>query len=232
MFDPFPQERVFESVAKRLREAIYSGKVMPGDKLPTERDLSQMFNVSRAAIRSALLNLEQSGLINIKKGAGGGSFVQELDFKPVRNSINDLIQLGKASVSELIEIRRILEPEVTYLAALRATKDDLSKMWFSIEQFEENINEGLALKPSDFDFHVCVAEGSKNNTLTIIMRALRDLIFKAVGSYNVEMASSQEIIEQHKLIFNAIKAKKPNKAKLSAMKHVTAMAKLFQNHEE
>ena len=99
MFNPLPHERTFEAIVRQLKEAIYSGKLKPGDKLPTERELAKMFNASSAAVRSAVLNLEQAGLLKIKKGAGGGFFVQELDFKPVRDSLNDLVSFGKASIS-------------------------------------------------------------------------------------------------------------------------------------
>ncbi|MBW1716633.1 MAG: winged helix-turn-helix transcriptional regulator [Deltaproteobacteria bacterium] len=88
-------ERAFEAIAKQLKEAIYSGKLKPGDKLPTERELAKMFSSSGAAVRSAVLSLEQSRLLKMQKGAGGGLFVQELDFRPIRNSLNDLLRLGE-----------------------------------------------------------------------------------------------------------------------------------------
>ena len=69
MFEPLNQERTFESIVKQIKEAIFAGKLKEGDKLPTERELARQFGVSRAAVRSAVLSLEQSGLLKIRKGS-------------------------------------------------------------------------------------------------------------------------------------------------------------------
>ena len=231
MFEPIPQERAFETIAKQLRQAIYSEEFKTGDKLPTERELAKLFNVSRAAVRSAILNLEQFGLIQIKKGAGGGFFVRELDFEPFRNSLHELINLGKASVSHLAEVRGILEPEVTRIAAIRAEPQDLLKMEKSIADLWDRMSDGLPRRPGDFNFHVCVAEGTKNPAVIFLMRALTDIMYQTIGAYRVDPENNKKIIDQHRQIFNAIKSKNPLKAQSAASKHVEAMKKLFWAYE-
>ena len=211
MFEPLPHERAFEAIAKQVREAIYSGKLKPGDKLPTERDLAKMFNV-----RSAVLNLEQAGLLKIRKGSGGGFFVRELDCRPVRDSFNDLLRLGKISVSDLTEARGILEPEASRFAAKRATPNDIEEMEQSISDLQQRMSQGLPRRPADFNFHDCVTRGSKNPVIIIIMRALTDLIFQTIGSYTVDPKRNEEIINQHKRILDAIKAKDPENAQAFA----------------
>ena len=231
MFEPLPHERAFEAIAKQVREAIYSGKLKPGDKLPTERDLAKMFNVSRAAVRSAVLNLEQAGLLKIRKGSGGGFFVRELDCRPVRDSFNDLLRLGKISVSDLTEARGILEPEASRFAAKRATPNDIEEMEQSISDLQQRMSQGLPRRPADFNFHDCVTRGSKNPVIIIIMRALTDLIFQTIGSYTVDPKRNEEIINQHKRILDAIKAKDPENAQAFALEHVRAMRVLFEQYE-
>jgi len=231
MFEPLPHERAFEAIVKQVRETIYSGKLKPGDKLPTERDLAKMFNASRATVRSAVLNLEQSGLLKIKKGSGGGFFVRELDCKPVRDSLNDLLVLGKISVSDLTEARGILEPEAARLAAKRATPNNIEKMEQSILELQQRMSQGLPRRPADFNFHVCVAGGSKNPVIIIFLRVLTDLIFQTIGSYAVEPKRNEEIISQHKRILDAIRAKEPENAQAFALEHVRAMRALFEQYE-
>lgn len=231
MFEPVPQERAFETIAKQLRQAIYSEKFKPGDKLPTERELAKVFHVSRAAVRSAILNLEHSGLLQIKKGAKGGFFVRELDSEPFRNSLHELINLGKASVSHLAEVRGILEPEVSRIAAIRAEPQDLVKIEKSIADLWERMSDDRPRKPGDFNFHVCVAEGTKNPALIFLMRALTDIMYQTIGGYRVNPKDNKKIINQHRQIFDAIKSKNPEKALTAASKHVEAMKKLFWAYE-
>ena len=182
-FEPLKNERTFESIAKQIKETIFSGKLGPGDKLPTERELAEIFNASRVSVRSALLNLEQSGLLNIRKGAGGGFFVRDFNSKPVRDSMGDLLKLGKTSIGDLTEARLIIEPQASGLAAKRATSDDLAKIEYAIMDFQERIAQGLAPDPADLNFHVCVAEASKNPVLILTIRPLMELLFQSIGSY-------------------------------------------------
>lgn len=231
IFEPLKNERAFESIAKQIKETIFSGKLGPGDKLPTERELAEIFNASRVSVRSALLNLEQSGLLNIRKGAGGGFFVRDFNSKPVRDSMGDLLKLGKTSIADLTEARLIIEPQAAGLAAKRATSDDLAKIEYAIMDFQERIAQGLAPDPADLNFHVCVAEASKNPVLILTIRSLMELLFQSIGSYFLNFEGNKEIINQHKKIMEAIRRKETEDAQALMLKHVKAMKALFRRYE-
>jgi len=231
MFEPLRTERTFEVIARQLREAIYTERFKPGDKLPTERELANIFNASRAAVRSAVLNLEQSGLLQIRKGSGGGFFVREPGFEPVRDSLNELLKLGKATVSDLAEVRGVLEPEASRLAAIRAEPEDIESMEASIVNLKERMSRCLPRRPADFNFHICVATGAKNPAIILLIRALTDIIYQTTGSYVVESPDNEAIIDQHRRILDAIKAKDPETARVAALKHVSEMKALFGQYE-
>lgn len=230
-FEPLRNERAFESIVKQIRQRIYSKRLKPGDKLPTERELARIFNTSRVSVRSALLNLEQSGLLDIKKGAGGGFFIRELDFGPVRDSLSDLLKLSKASVGDLTEVRIVIEPQAAALAARRGTSTDLAKIETAILNFQEKIGENLPPDPSDLNFHVCVAEASKNPVIVLIMRSLMEFLFQAIGSYLLASNANQKILDQHERILEAIRRKDPEHAQASMLTHVRAMRTLFRKYE-
>jgi len=177
------------------------------------------------------LNLEQSGFLKIRKGPSGGFFIQDLDFRPVRDSLNDLVRLGKASISDLTEARLILEPEAASLAATRATAEDISQIENSLESFRQRIIEEASPDPSDLQFHLCVAEGSKNYVIVIIMRSLMDLLFQSIASYLLDRRRSELILAQHKRILDAIKARNPDAARALMLEHVRAMRVLFKSFE-
>jgi GntR family transcriptional repressor for pyruvate dehydrogenase complex len=232
MFKTLPRERTFETVVKQIKEAIYSAKLKHGDKLPTERDLAQIFNVSRAAVRSAMLNLEQSGFLQIKQGAGGGFFIRDLDFKPVRDSFHDLIRLGKASIFHFSEARLIIEPEAARLAALHATARDIADLENAILSFQLRTDKEPPPEPADLQFHVCIAQASKNPVILVLMQSLMDLLFQNIAPYSLDRGQSEVIVIQHKAIFDAIKARNSDKARASMLEHVTAMSALFKDFED
>ncbi|MGO9120831.1 MAG: FadR/GntR family transcriptional regulator [Desulfomonilaceae bacterium] len=231
MFRTLPQERTFEALVKQIKEAIYSGKLKHGDKLPTERDLAQIFKVSRAAVRSAMLNLEQSGVLEIKKGAGGGFFIQDLNFKPVRDSLHHLIMLGRASISHFTEARRIIEPEAAALAALRATPKDIADLENAVRSFQHRAEEAAAPEPGDLQFHICIAQGAKNPVILVIMRSLMDLLFRSIASYPLDHERGEVIVAHHRAILGAIKVRNSDKARTLMLEHVTAMNAFFSDFE-
>jgi DNA-binding FadR family transcriptional regulator len=231
MFTSLKQERTFEAIVTQIKEAIYGGALKHGDKLPTERDLAQTFKVSRAAIRSAMLNLEQSGFLQIKKGAGGGFFIRELDFTPVRNSLHDLVRLGRASLLHVTEARLIVEAEAAGLAAVRSTPEDTDRLEAAIESFRHRLDEGAAPDSRDLQFHVCIAEASKNPIILVMIRSLMEILFQSISSYSLDRGRSEMIVTQHREILESIRARDPEKARALMIEHVAAMRSLFKDFE-
>ncbi len=232
MFKPLRGERAFESIASQIREEIYSERLKPEDKLPTERELARIFNASRVSVRFALLNLEQSGLLHIKKGAGGGFFIREWNPKPVSDSLNTMLQLGRASIADLTEARIIVEPQAAGLAAKRATEEDLKKIQAAIRNFKERAKENLPPAIGDLNFHVCVAEAAKNPVILLFIQSLMDLLFKRIGSYSISIEESRQIISHHQGILDAIRSQDERRSQAMMLGHVKRMRNLFGRDEK
>ena len=230
MFKQLRTERTFEFILQQIKEAIYSGKLKVGDKLPTERELAKTFGASRASVRLAVLNLEQSGLIAIKQGAGGGFFVSNSDFKPIRDSLNDLIKSGGASIENLTEARFIIEPQSARLAAQRATPEDLQALEVCILNFQNRTADGENPHPIDLNFHVCIAQASKNPVIILLLRSLMDLLFQSIALISLTPARNLKIVQDHKRIFEAIRSRNPEKAQAAMLKHVDQMKSIFKNN--
>jgi len=122
-FKPIKQARISEAVLRQLKESILMGRFKSGEKLPSERELTVEFNVSRAVIREALRALEQSGFLVTRQGPTGGAFVTDLTFDQVGNAFLDLFLVNKLSIPELTQVRLYIEPEVARLAAMNITRD-------------------------------------------------------------------------------------------------------------
>ncbi|MBA4419214.1 MAG: FadR family transcriptional regulator, partial [Syntrophus sp. (in: bacteria)] len=108
-FKPIKQSRVSEEVAEQLKQSIIMGHFKEGDKLPSERDFAEEFQVSRVAIHEALRSLENSGFIVTRQGPMGGSYVTELTFECSVNAFRDLYNAEKISIPEVLHVRRVVE---------------------------------------------------------------------------------------------------------------------------
>jgi GntR family transcriptional regulator, transcriptional repressor for pyruvate dehydrogenase complex len=116
-FKPIRQVRVSEEVAEQLKQSILAGHLKAGDKIPSERDLAEEFEVSRLAIREALRSLQGAGFVAARQGSSGGVFVTDLTFEQLSNAYLDLFIADKISIPELLELRLLVEPQVAYSAA-------------------------------------------------------------------------------------------------------------------
>src|SRR6266478_9387681 len=138
------RRRVHESVADQIRQAIFSGLLAPGHKLPPEREMADGFQTSRVALREALRALEKEGMLTIKQGFGGGAFVADFDnaLRALLDSLNTVVKLGRAKSAHLTEVRAILEPEITRLATIRATPANIKAIEDVVLAQEKELQSG------------------------------------------------------------------------------------------
>src|SRR2546428_4435183 len=126
--------RVSETIAKRIKKQISDGALLPGEKLPAERDMAQRYRTSRVSVREAYRSLEELGLLTIRRGAEGGAFITDLDHGPVMRSLSLMLRLGKTTHEEITEARLLVEPPIARLAARRAHPEDLERLDYVVQQ--------------------------------------------------------------------------------------------------
>ena len=133
-FKPINTSRVSENVLLQLREAILLGAYKSGDKLPSERELTLQFQVSRGVVREAVRALELSGFVVMRQGPTGGAFVTDLTFNQVGNAFLDLFLANKVSMAEVAQVRSHVEPKVAELAATHITPEYQKQLEAAQEQ--------------------------------------------------------------------------------------------------
>lgn len=116
-FKPIKTDRIYEKVLDQLKGAILTSRFKPGEKLPSERELCEEFQVSRGVIREAIRALELRGFVLIRQGPAGGAYVTDLGFNQVGNAFLDLFKTNKLSMKDIAQVRMHVEPEVARLAA-------------------------------------------------------------------------------------------------------------------
>src|SRR3954453_1209299 len=176
VFEPVRTRRTFEEAAEQIAEKVRQGQLRVGDKLPGERALATQMEISRPTLREAVKVLVDAGLLAVRRGPGGGMFVDS-DVVPVE-LVRQRSSMRVGEVASVLEARRLLEPRVAQLAAVRASEDDFAARQRSIDAMAGILKAGYA--PSDEDrflqldvqFHLALARASGNPTVETLMRAL------------------------------------------------------------
>ena len=226
--------RVYESVADQIRQAIFSGQIAPGHKLPPERDMARQFQTSRVALREALRALEQEGMISIKRGFGGGAFVADFDsaLKALADSLNTVVKLGQAKSAHLTEARTIFEPELARLAALRANAADLESMQVMVAAQEEDLRAGVLTRKHDIEFHTLVASACHNPVLTIVVSAIDEAIRDPILRSKLTRQMRTGVVGYHRSLFEAIRARDGDQAYSIMKEHVAAVQQHLRESED
>ncbi|BBD10046.1 FadR/GntR family transcriptional regulator [Desulfovibrio ferrophilus] len=147
-FTPAQTGRASEDVALQLEAAILSGKVLPGESLPSERELQTLFKTGRGVIREALRVLRQKGMVEVRKGAKGGTYVKHIDMSNVSESLALFLRQNKIDPQHVIAFRESMDRTLAALAIINASEDEKQALLDGTRALGE-----LALSP-DLDQHL------------------------------------------------------------------------------
>jgi DNA-binding FadR family transcriptional regulator len=194
-----------EMVAAQLRRQIVLGELKEGDQLPPESVLMEQFGVSRPTLREAFRILEAEGAITVRRGVRGGARVQVPDISVAARHIGLLLQYRGALLSDVYEVRAVLEPAAARMAAKRRTSADLARLQEVLDKHRESIDDPGATGATiaaDAEFRRLIAEMSGSETLQILVGILTNIIRAGDRSY----AESHDWQHEQELAKIAIRA--------------------------
>lgn len=188
-FQPARKTRSFEDVAEQIRAQLATGRYVSGQRLATERELSEHFKVSRNTLREALRSLENAGLLITKKGAGGGAYVAKASAGPIVAGLQNMMHLGSIEPAELLQARIWFESATIRAAALLVRPDELEAMTANIDQAAQATQHGdfEARIRINIDFHRMIARATRNTVAITLMEALLQATYQMlqqVGPYD------------------------------------------------
>ena len=230
MFQSVSTNRVSEDVAAQIKRAILSGKLKPGDKLPTERELVEQFHASRVSVREAVRALEHLGLVRIKRGHGGGTYVTGADHHRVAESFWIKMQLSKGTLNHLTEARLLLEPGLCRLAAQHATSHDLSRLEAVVAEQEAAVRAKRETASYDLKFHRTLIEAARNPILALTTVAVIDLLVNALQEARVGGGLTAHVVNFHRGIYNALRERDGERAARLMAEHVADIQRRLQPH--
>ena len=220
--------KTYEQIIMHIREAIASGELNPGDRLPPEVDLARSLGVSRPTVREALKVLEALNVLESSTGPTGGTFVKPLDGAGVADylmdSISLLLDVDELTLEELWVARGAIEVPLAGMAALKRTEQDLAVLRSIIESDEHR--DFHAYFP-DITFHTTIAKASRNRLLSLFMLSIHTTI-KALAERYVLPEAKQVSQDQHRLIYEAILDQDEDLARLYMKEHLQMAYEVYR----
>ena len=225
-------KKIYEEVADALIAMIKNGELKPGDKLESVEQLAQSFDVSRSAVREALSGLRVMGLVVMRQGEG--TFVTQFNASNFTLPINAGLLMKVEDIQELYEVRKILEVGAAKSAAIHHKVEDLLPLQDAIDEMESARRNGDIGEEADMRFHVAVAHATHNEILIHLMQSVSDVMLSVLRETREVLIYSEEktvsLIDEHQRIYDAIKAREPEKASQLMFEHLTNVEKSLEKY--
>jgi GntR family transcriptional repressor for pyruvate dehydrogenase complex len=182
-FKTIEVESPVDKIIKQIRNSIASGQLKPGDKLPSERRLSNSFGVGRTYVRDAIKKLEFYGIL--KTLPQSGTLISGTDISAMEGLIANVIKLNEDDFFHLVETRVILETYACGRAALRRSSRDIADLEEKLDEYKQKVDAKLSSVREDFSFHLRIAEASQNLVIKSLMQILITDILEIYRKLNV-----------------------------------------------
>lgn len=215
---PVGRQRVYESIVDQIRQLIVDGMWKPGQRLPSERELSEVLAVGRTSVREALRILEAEGFIEIR--AGDGSYVREGVI--VHSHWQNLLNLirGDDYTIDLMEARELIESQIAFVAAESATPDDIAALQAIVDKQAASLASGDNQVEENIEFHLRLTQTTGNRVLMELQQIFFELSHGVIAQLFRVPGRQEESVHQHRAIIQAIKEHNPPEAHQLMLAHL------------
>ena len=231
-FERIEKTRLSETVARQLEEAIISGTLTVGTRLPSEQSLANQFGTSRNVVREAFRILQERGLIEIVSGSG--AFVSQPNSEVTTDALGRYIRLSgvNSSIQAIYEARRVLEAENARLAAQRASEQDLESLAACLTRMREHEGSIEKWSEADLDFHLIIAKATGNPFLSLFLELLVNQLRSVIAEGYMVPGAKETGYQAHLRLYECIKARDPEGACQVIMDHLYDSEKRVRAYEE
>ncbi|OHX50976.1 FadR/GntR family transcriptional regulator [Cytobacillus oceanisediminis] len=214
--------KISEVAAEQIQDMIAKGSFKPGDKLPSVRELCELFGVGRSAVRDALTSLQGKGIVQIKQGEG--TYITRFDSSKLFN--NPHLHPDIKDIHELFQARKMVETGLAEMAAANRSEADLAKMNKLIS------DAAIHGWEEDYQFHMAIAHAAGNDILIQFVQFISETLKKSMIDFHHYLQTRDDIAkkieEQHLGIYLSIKNKQPDQAHKNMIEHLELVEKLLQ----
>lgn len=218
---------IIDTIVAEIKDKIISGELKDGDMLASQDELARTMGVSRASLREALNRLSLMGLIETRQGTG--TFVKTAKPLDFMNSLSSLLIMDQASAAELLDARLHIESAVAALAAKNATDEEVRQLYFLLERMKNDFRVGDAdsFAARDLQFHILVAESSKNRVLMKVLEIIRDILRQFIRKFFDKYPTTIPMaVKYHQKIYEAIESRDSIAARKHMEDHIKFLIEL------
>jgi GntR family transcriptional repressor for pyruvate dehydrogenase complex len=221
MLKAVEKRRAYQEVVKQILDLIREGRLNKGDQLPTEREMTETFRVSRTTVREAIRYLESMRLVESRHG--NGTYVLASSENAHIQSLSAALFHDRDDLTDIFYIRKIIEPSIARLAAEYATPGEIKELEAILQEQEENLAAGKNAAQADTAFHMALARAAKNRVLGRLVHALMDLLAETRKEALQNPLRAKESLKGHQLILAAVKVGDCAGARESMRRHLSAV---------
>jgi GntR family transcriptional repressor for pyruvate dehydrogenase complex len=234
-FESLKIRRATDIIENRISGMIINGTLNPGEKLPTEKELSEQFDVSIVTVREALRGLEVAGMIEKRRGKGGGIYVTEIESDSVMKALHNFFKRRNFSASHLAQVRLMIEPTIVKAvapnitdAALKNIDDNIIFCENKLAKSAKTIRLGdyRAIGEKHLMFHKLIAQATNNPVLVLTVEYILDFIsdFKK-SMFSPDINFSSRLVSDHRSIFEALRQRNAARAEARMLEHLKYLEK-------
>ncbi|HEX5996798.1 MAG TPA: FadR/GntR family transcriptional regulator [Jiangellales bacterium] len=225
MFKAVSLNRVSQAIVEQVKLLLRQGRLKPGDRLPSERELCERFGVSRVTVREALRVLEAGGLIDIRVGARGGAFITSPTSRQIGEGLADLLNLSPLTATDVTEARQVFELGIVPLVVERATDEDITALRDMVREHQAALDRGEYVMSMSADFHVRVAACTHNPAIEMLVQSFHGpLLMSLLEAQVVEPLMGYRGSEEHSAFIDAIAARDVERARSIMREHLQRTA--------
>jgi GntR family transcriptional repressor for pyruvate dehydrogenase complex len=232
LFQPIYPTRVSDNAVDQILNLIAEGRLKSGDRLPSERELVRQLEVSRTSVREALRALEAKGIIEVRPGSG--SFIRVSGQKEAGLNWVPWLLAHRQEIMQLVELREALETRAAYLAAMRASQEQIEAMKNAIDRMSEAIENGdpdLTVQ-ADKAFHESVAKACGNELMAYLLNSANEALADPRDAILSLPGRAAKSLAEHRLIWQAIANRNPEQAEAAVLHHIEGVVEDLKRIEE
>jgi GntR family transcriptional repressor for pyruvate dehydrogenase complex len=218
LFRAVRKGRRYEEVAEQIQKLVTEGVLKPGDRLPSERELAAQFGVGRSSLRDAIRTLEVMGVLESRHGAG--TVIRDLDTDALVVPLASALLRKRELVSELLEVRMMIEPALAARAAKNATREEIAKMEEILARQREKVRRGVQPIEEDSEFHAALMLAARNGVVLRVMDVLMDLLRESRAKSLQTPGRLEKSYAGHLRILRAIKKRDGAAAEAAVRRHL------------
>jgi len=211
-FQPVRTRRAFEAVCDQIRRQVAEGTLLPGHRLPAERELAEQFDISRSGVRQALRNLELTGIVEARPGASGGFFIKSGGTDGIAQAVHDMVSLGQVPPSSVMEARLELTNVAIRLACARATEAELDQIGADIDFQAEQFRLGLDSRNTRAvsEFYRLLARATHNEVIEMLIDALSEIVRVQLARFDAK--PREDMVKARRKVLRHLRARDAEKA--------------------